>query len=306
MIKQKFFNFIRSYLPVSFQNKLYFVHRFRSRIRYQIRRSKGKVTNVSKSNLCQALKKLGLGEGDIVMVYSSLSQLGYVVGGPDTVIDAFLEVIGPNGTLAMPTFTVIGGGLDYLSTNPLFDPKTTASTVGKLTNVFRQRSGVKRSIHPTHSIAAIGHNADWLIKDHELATTPFSNNTPFVKLLHTNAWMVCLGIDIHVLTLYHTFEDLAEDFPFDPYMPNPFQARVLDNKCQEKIVATRIHNPDKARYRIDNHEGVRSVVREFYKNKGILREQEVGDGLIYAIRSEELWRTLQEMLERGITIYADH
>ena len=38
------------------------------------------------------------------MVHSSLSRIGHVIGGPGAVIDALLAVIGPDGTLMMPSF----------------------------------------------------------------------------------------------------------------------------------------------------------------------------------------------------------
>lgn len=306
MIQRHLTNSVKAVLPVPYQNKLRHMRRVLRRMRYQIYRSTGRVTDVTKEDLCWALQEIGLREGDIAMVYSSLSRLGHVAGGADTVIDAFLEVLGPNGTLAMPTFAIIGGGQAYLSANPLFDPQTTPSTVGKLTELFRQRPGARRSIHPTHSIAAMGPQAEYLTTGHEMASTPFGTETPFEKLLKVNAWMVCLGIDIHVLTLYHTFEDLAESFPFDPYITDTIKARVIDHAGQEKVVVTRVHDPKKASYRIDQHKGVRDVVRQFYQARGILSEVRVGDGTIYALRAQDLWYALQDMLEQGITIYADH
>ena len=62
--------------------------------------------SVSKSDIIQSLKELGLRQGDIVLVHSSLKSFGYVEGGADTVIDAFLEVVGETGTLVMPTLSI--------------------------------------------------------------------------------------------------------------------------------------------------------------------------------------------------------
>ena len=43
---------------------------------------------IDKERIIKDLKDLGLKEGDTVIVHSSLSSLGYVEGGADTVIDA--------------------------------------------------------------------------------------------------------------------------------------------------------------------------------------------------------------------------
>jgi len=43
--------------------------------------------HVSKDDIEAGLRKLGLKEGDMVGVHSSLSSFGYVEGGPDTVVE---------------------------------------------------------------------------------------------------------------------------------------------------------------------------------------------------------------------------
>ena len=49
---------------------------------------------VTKKTIIKKLRQLGLKEGDSLCVHSSLSSLGYVVGGAESVIQALLEVIG--------------------------------------------------------------------------------------------------------------------------------------------------------------------------------------------------------------------
>ena len=48
---------------------------------------------------------LGLRRGQVVLVHASLSRLGWICGGPQAVIESLLEVLGPQGTLMMPTHT---------------------------------------------------------------------------------------------------------------------------------------------------------------------------------------------------------
>ena len=60
---------------------------------------------VTRRHIVEGLRQMGLGEGDRVMVHSSLSSMGYVEGGARIVVEAFLEVLGPLGTLMAPTFT---------------------------------------------------------------------------------------------------------------------------------------------------------------------------------------------------------
>ena len=50
-----------------------------------------------------ALKEVGVKKGQAIMVHTSLSSLGYVCGGAQSVIEALLESVGEEGTIMMPT-----------------------------------------------------------------------------------------------------------------------------------------------------------------------------------------------------------
>ena len=58
---------------------------------------------VTKTDIKNGLEKIGLHSGDTVMVHTSLSKIGYVCGGAQTVIEALIETVGPEGTIMMPT-----------------------------------------------------------------------------------------------------------------------------------------------------------------------------------------------------------
>ena len=77
---------------------------------------------VTKATVVEGLRRLGLGPGDVVLVHSSLSSLGVVLGGAEAVVDALLEAVSPGGTVMVPTLT--GSPLDRLRP-PVFDPQRT-------------------------------------------------------------------------------------------------------------------------------------------------------------------------------------
>ncbi|MEE1290124.1 MAG: AAC(3) family N-acetyltransferase, partial [Spirochaetota bacterium] len=58
---------------------------------------------VLKHDILQALKNVGVEQGQSIMVHSSLSSLGFVCGGAQVVIEALLETVGNDGTVMMPT-----------------------------------------------------------------------------------------------------------------------------------------------------------------------------------------------------------
>lgn len=160
---------------------------------------------LAKNELKNALESAGLSSGDLVLVHSSLRKLGPVDGGADTVLDALLEVLGPMGTLALPThtFSVV------TARQPVFHQSLTPSNVGTLSNVFRKRSGVVRGLHPTHSVAAMGPLAQKLVEGHEKETTPCSANSPYVRLRDWNGKVLIIGEGLQCCTLFHACEELA-------------------------------------------------------------------------------------------------
>ncbi|MBK7967281.1 MAG: AAC(3) family N-acetyltransferase [Bacteroidetes bacterium] len=99
----------------------------------------------SKEDLIAGLKKIGITEGDVLLVHSSLSKIGFVHGGPTAVIQALLETIGSTGTLLMPSFPAKGRNKDYLNANPVFDVLNTPSAMGIITEEFRQMPRVKEA-----------------------------------------------------------------------------------------------------------------------------------------------------------------
>lgn len=59
-----------------------------------------------RQELKELLRQLGLERGDTVMLHASLKAFGYLIGGAETIIEALLSTLGPEGTLVMPSQTV--------------------------------------------------------------------------------------------------------------------------------------------------------------------------------------------------------
>ncbi|OFX17171.1 MAG: hypothetical protein A2Z18_02770 [Armatimonadetes bacterium RBG_16_58_9] len=185
---------------------------------------------VTKQDIIEGLRKLGLRDGDLVLVHSSLSSFGKVDGGAETVVDALLETVGPRGTLVVPTFswTVMGG-------EP-FEVERTPSEVGKITEEVRLRPEAVRSGHPTHSVAAIGPLAEALTEGHD-KTHPMGRGSPLFKVLQANGKILQLGTNQMTNTMVHVAEEIAAA----PYLE---QWRVVNVKSRRgKIVRKRIRRP---------------------------------------------------------------
>src|SRR5438876_2499735 len=115
-----------------------------------------------------AFRTLGLKEGDTVLMHSSFSVFSGFRGDPRQVVDCLLRVIGPTGNLCMMSMAYIGFAYDYLKKDrSVFDVRKTVSRMGLITEAFRRRRGVLRSLNPVHPVLALGPEAAKLVADHE-------------------------------------------------------------------------------------------------------------------------------------------
>ncbi len=156
---------------------------------------------ITQSHIAGDVRKLGLREGHSLVVHSSLSSLGRVRGGADTVIDAILECIGPEGTLLMPVMTFEGD----------FDHARSPSKTGLITETFRRRDGVIRSMNATHSIAGFGPDAARLLAGHgdDLPHGPNGPDAPLGRLAGEGGLVLLLGVTHVSNTTLHIVHYLA-------------------------------------------------------------------------------------------------
>lgn len=154
------------------------------------------------SSLTHDLRAIGLRRGDVILVHSSYRSLG--IDHHETLIQALIQTIGRTGTLLLPA-------LSYRQTPPtVHNTLTTPSCVGFLTEYFRTRLGTQRSLHPTHSVCAIGARVGELLSDHGNDTTPCGTRSPFHKLLHCDGKILMLGCGLRPNTTMHAIEEYAQ------------------------------------------------------------------------------------------------
>lgn len=210
--------------------------------------SSGNGPLVTPEQLAAAFARLGVQPGDTMMLHSSLKSLGRMDGGTDGVIDAVMRALGPAGHVVVPTHT-----LCYSANSDVrepYDRQTTPSMTGTITEALRLRPGAARSEHPTHSVAALGPRADWLVSGHRPDGTTFSIDGPHGRYVRLNATIVFLGTTLASNTTYHA----VEDWLALPYMPDA-EARYRRPDDQGLVRTCRVNNPC-------GH-------RNFYHNKGL-------------------------------------
>lgn len=258
---------------------------------------------IKKEKLVKNLSAVGIQSGDILLLHSSLSKVGNVDGGAQTVIDSLLEKIGDSGNLAMPAYSYIHSMVNTTKEEDyIFDPIHTKSVVGVVTEVFRKMKNVRRSIHPTHSICAFGPNSDTIVSGHLEAETNFGIGTPFHKIREMKGKIVGIGIGIGPVTIYHTIEDFFPNDFKDVYLQVKYPIKIkLDNMIFNKDIF--VHNPEFHKYRIDKTPEIEQWFRKYFKEKKILHEGAFGSGNIWWMDIQKLYDELLDLRKKGITIY---
>ncbi len=165
----------------------------------------GKIRNVTRGMIADALVKIGIGAGDVLAVHSSLKSLGYVEDGAEAVIKAFQDVLTPTGTLMMPTHTY---SLPMWE-KPPYDKSKSPSLVGKITDTFWRMPDVLRSEHPTHSVAAWGRLAEEFTRD-TLKYPPVGIGSPWHRFYKASGKILMLGTTQEANTTLHLCEVLAK------------------------------------------------------------------------------------------------
>ena len=181
---------------------------------------------VLKEDIIDALRSLGITEGQVLMAHTSLSALGFVCGGAQVVIEALMEAVGPEGTLMMPTQSWKNldptAGVhweepeqwwDLIRQNwPAYDKRLTpTNTMGAVAEMFRSWPGTLRSDHPARSVAAWGKHAKYLTEDHDLSNI-FGEGSPIGKLYELGGSVLLIGVGYDKNTSLH-LADVRAAYP---------------------------------------------------------------------------------------------
>lgn len=175
----------------------------------------------SRQGLYNHLADMGIAPGDAVMVHAGLRAVGPMLGGPDTLIEALLDVVGPEGTLLCylnweqqyeDALDEEGRLPDALKPHvPPFDPLRSRASRdhGFFAEAVRTTPGALRSANPGASVAAIGRRAAWFTADHPL-DYGYGPGSPFDKLVQVGGKVLMAGAPLDTMSLLHHAEHLAQ------------------------------------------------------------------------------------------------
>ena len=242
-------------------------------------------SEITREEIVRALRQAGLKSGDLVLAHTGISHFGRIRGGADTVLDAFLEVLGEKGTLLLPAFDrpsifYEGFGSKNRRYRPHEADRTDSVVTGRLAQHLMKRPGAIRSRHCSHSVVGIGPLAAQCLSEHREDDPPAGRRSPFGKLLDHGGKMAWFGAGLYSTTFFH-FLETELDAPWlrsalccvkeggrvrTVFVPKhlPGASRLLSRGRVENLQAARRHgagNPEsRARPRSDQgHRGAPDV-----------------------------------------------
>jgi aminopeptidase-like protein/aminoglycoside N3'-acetyltransferase len=250
-------------------------------------------TNYGRTDLINGLKLIGLRPGDVVLFQVSHLALGSVEFDPseeevcELLYSTMREVIGPEGTMLMPTFSF------SFSRNEDFDVQTTPAIQGEWSyslefiEYFRRLPDVVRSADPMLSFAGLGPHAEKLLT--RLPNTSYGKDCLYERLVTLNGKICGIGVGLTETPFFHYVEEVLE-VPFR--YKKLFTGHIGQNGKRSKqgwIASVPIQAtnglPDGSR------------VEEMARSEGLCHIADVGMGKVVSIDC----RSFYELIRREIT-----
>ena len=240
--------------------------------------------------LTENFRALGVAAGDTLLVHSSYKSFGGVDGGPQTVIDALLEVLGQDGTLIMPTFNFdFCKGTDW-------DIRETPSQMGYMTNLVRQDERATRVFHPIYSFAVIGKHAEAFGKIRDKSS--YGANSAFAKLRELDGKIMVVGLPYNdSMTFFHHIEEMEG---VDYRYLKDFTGKITDWDGNTTV--------DTYQMLVRNLEmGVETMVDPMgtlLEGAEIIQSRQIGEADVKLMKANEVYEfTVREMKENPHLLY---
>ncbi len=150
---------------------------------------------VTRGEISESLKSVGIDRGDTVLVFSNLGRIGKIKGAKTkneslkTYLDALSDSVGMSkGTIVVPTFTY-----SFAKGKP-FIYEESPSELCMFGEYLRKQTMALRSFHPHFSFAAIGADRHAICDD--ISRSAFGCDSVFDRLYKRGAKILFLGTNI--------------------------------------------------------------------------------------------------------------
>lgn len=234
-----------------------------------------------------------------VMVHGSISSIGKLDRPIPHLVENLLRIVNTErNTLLAPALPYNTTMKEYLDGLDSFDLRTAKNAMGVISNIVMDMSGALRSLHPTHSVVALGSSAQDYIQGHHLDATPFGVNSPYAKLTIRRGKILLIGVGLSAVTCFHVYEDLLDSAcPVQVYLPSRYNLACTDQSGNVVPVRTAAHNPKVSATRDCER------ARTWLEDAGAIQSVPLGESELTIIDAWLFTVTLLEHLKKGESIY---
>lgn len=137
-------------------------------------------------DIIHILEEQGIKKGSNIFIHCAWDSFYNYEDSIENLLNAIIEHIGPEGTIAMPAFPI--------HRKKIFHVKRTPTGAGLLAEMFRRMPNVKRSCNVRHSVCALGPLSEYLTRDHQKSLVCFDENSPYYRLCEKGFKVLLLGL----------------------------------------------------------------------------------------------------------------
>lgn len=238
------------------------------------------------------LINMGISETDTLMVHANFKPDSGFKGTPNDIVNVLVELVGIQGNLLMVSIPYRGRAYDYFLKNKPFRVHKTISMMGLITEMFRRKEAVLRSLNPSHPVLAYGKDSAWLVADHEKCLFPCGVGSPFDKFRQLNGKILFFDVGFGAITFFHYVEDITKDkLPFNPFHEKPFLATAYDQNDRKHEIKTYVCNPNVVT-------SARKLEEEMSK-RHMIKKGKVGNSHMILVSAEDVVTCQTSMIESG-------
>jgi len=161
-------------------------------------------------------------------MHASLDWLGVGPLQAFSLIDAFLDRLGPEGTLLMPSYTW-RGSMAHPPSGGILDIRYSPTVDGFIPEVFRRMPGTFRSLHYWVPICGKGRLVRELLNDQEHIIDPYGPGSTFANCLDYEVKLVGLGTSLNTSSLAHLVDYVLEsEYPIKVFSECLVEGEIID------------------------------------------------------------------------------
>lgn len=247
--------------------------------------------SVSFDQICDCLQTIGVSRNDGLLVHSAIQYFGRPLGGVKMYYEAIFSIIGPGGTLVVPTFS-----FSFNKTRK-YDPQVTPSEkMGVFSELIRNLPGSARTLHPMQSLTVIGKLSEELsAKD---TASAFDPGSAFEEMIQRDFKILLLGADIKAISVIHYSEQRA-NVPYRYWKEFPGEIKI-NGEWRHRTYKMFVRD-----LKIDPQLNIDRIQDELIQ-KGQWKSVDLNYGKIACCRMQDFVTVADEMLARDPWIFVSN